>query len=157
MKYIKRSAEDVIKKQEKMFKAILITGARQVGKTTMLKNVKSNINYLTLDDMLLNQSAKEDPSLFLKSNKPPIIIDEIQYAPDLLRYIKIEIDKSDKKAMFYLTGSQQFHLMKNVSESLAGRIGILNLLGLSLREIKEIEFNKPFIPTKEYLDKEGDA
>ncbi len=152
MKYIKRSAEDVIKKQEKMFKAILITGARQVGKTTMLKNVKSNINYLTLDDMLLNQSAKEDPSLFLKSNKPPIIIDEIQYAPDLLRYIKIEIDKSDKKAMFYLTGSQQFHLMKNVSESLAGRIGILNLLGLSLREIKEIEFNKPFIPTKEYFE-----
>ena len=67
MKYIERSAENVIKKQEKMFKAILITGARQVGKTTMLKNVKSNINYITLDDMLLNQSAKEDPSLFLKS------------------------------------------------------------------------------------------
>lgn len=152
MKYIKRSAENVIKKQEKMFKAILITGSRQVGKTTMLKNVKSNINYITLDDMLLNQSAKEDPSLFLKSNKPPIIIDEIQYAPDLLRYIKIEIDNSDKKAMFYLTGSQQFHLMKNVSESLAGRIGILNLLGLSLREIKEIDFNRPFIPTKEYFE-----
>lgn len=153
MKYIKRSSEDVIKKQEKMFKAILITGARQVGKTTMLKNVKSNINYITLDDMLLNQSAKEDPSLFLKSNKPPVIIDEIQYAPDLLRYIKIAIDNSDKKAMFYLTGSQQFHLMKNVSESLAGRIGILNLLGLSLREIKGIDFNEPFIPTKEYFGK----
>ena len=134
-----------------MFKAILITGARQVGKTTMLKNIKSDINYITLDDMLLNQKAIEDPSLFLKSNKPPIIIDEIQYAPDLLRYIKIEIDNSEKKAMFYLTGSQQFHLMKNVSVSLAGRIGILNLLGLSLREIKEIEFNDEFIPTDEYL------
>ncbi len=153
MKYIKRSAENVISKQEKMFKAILITGSRQVGKTTMLKNIKSDINYITLDDMLLNQLANDDPSLFLKSNQPPIIIDEIQYAPDLLRYIKIAIDNSDKKAMFYLTGSQQFHLMKNVSESLAGRIGILNLLGLSLREIKEVDFNDPFIPTEEYLGK----
>lgn len=151
MKYIKRSAENVIKKQEKIFKAILITGARQVGKTTILKNLKSNVNYITLDDMILNQSAKEDPNLFLKSNKKPLIIDEIQYAPDLLRYIKIEIDKSEEKAMFYLTGSQQFHLMKDVSESLAGRVGILNLLGLSLREIKEIEFDNPFIPTEEYF------
>lgn len=152
MKYIKRSAEDVIKRQEKMFKAILVTGARQVGKTTMLRNLKSNTNYITLDDMILNQSANEDPNLFLKSNKKPLIIDEIQYAPDLLRYIKMEIDSSEEKAMFYLTGSQQFHLMKDVSESLAGRIGILNLLGLSLREIKEIDFNKPFIPTDEYLE-----
>lgn len=151
MKYIKRSAENVIRKQEKIFKAILITGARQVGKTTMLKNTKPNVNYITLDDMLLNQSAKEDPNLFLKSNKKPLIIDEVQYAPELLRYIKIELDNSEEKAIFYLTGSQQFHLMKNVSESLAGRIGILNLLGLSLREIKEIDFNNPFIPTEEYL------
>ncbi len=151
MKYIKRSAENVIKKQEKIFKAILITGARQVGKTTMLKNLKSNLNYITLDDMILNQSAKEDPNMFLKSNKKPLIIDEIQYAPDLLRYIKIELDNSEEKAVFYLTGSQQFHLMKDVSESLAGRIGILNLLGLSLREIKEIDFDKPFIPTEEYF------
>lgn len=151
MKYIKRSAENVIKKQEKIFKAILVTGARQVGKTTMLKNLKSNINYITLDDMILNQSAKEDPNLFLKSNKKPLIIDEIQYAPGLLRYIKIEIDEIEEKAMFYLTGSQQFHLMKDVSESLAGRIGILNLLGLSLREIKEVDFHEPFIPTEKYL------
>lgn len=151
MKYIKRSAENVIKKQEKIFKAILVTGARQVGKTTMLKNLKSSINYITLDDMILNQSAKEDPNLFLKSNKKPLIIDEIQYAPGLLRYIKIEIDEIEEKAMFYLTGSQQFHLMKDVSESLAGRIGILNLLGLSLREIKEVDFHEPFIPTEKYL------
>ena len=152
MKYIKRSAENTIKKQEKMFKALLVTGARQVGKTTMLKNLKSNINYITLDDMILNQAAVEDPNLFLKSNKPPNIIDEIQYAPDLLRYIKIAIDNSEEKAMFYLTGSQQFHLMKNVSESLAGRIGILNLLGLSLREIKGIDFNKVFVPNENYLE-----
>jgi len=153
MKYIKRNAESIIKRQEKMFKAILVTGARQVGKTTMLRNLKSDINYITLDDMILNQSAQEDPDLFLKSNKPPIIIDEIQYAPDLLRYIKIAVDNSDEKGMFYLTGSQQFHLMKNVSESLAGRIGILNLLGLSLREIKEIDFNEPFMPTNDYIEK----
>lgn len=153
MKYIKRLAESVIKKQESMFKTILVTGARQVGKTTMLKNIKPNINYITLDDMILNQSAVEDPELFLKANKPPIIIDEIQYAPNLLRYIKIAVDNSEKKAMYYLTGSQQFNLMKDISESLAGRVGILNLLGLSLREIKEIDFNEPFIPTEKYLNK----
>ena len=77
MKYFKRLAENVIEKQEKMFKTILVTGARQVGKTTMLKNMKADINYVTLDDMILNQSAIEDPELFLKSNKAPIIIDEI--------------------------------------------------------------------------------
>lgn len=153
MKYFKRLAEDVIKKQEKMFKTILVTGARQVGKTTMLKNIKPDINYITLDDMILNQSAVEDPELFLKANKPPIIIDEIQYAPNLLRYIKMAVDNSEKKALYYLTGSQQFNLMKDISESLAGRVGILNLLGLSLREIKEIDFNEPFIPTEEYLSK----
>lgn len=153
MKYIKRSAQEVIEKQEKLFKAILITGARQVGKTTMLKNMKPDINYITLDDLLLNQSALEDPDLFIKSNKPPVIIDEIQYAPDLLRYIKMAVDNSEQKAMFYLTGSQQFNLMKDVSESLAGRIGIINLLGLSLREIKQIDFNEPFLPTEEYINK----
>ncbi len=153
MKYINRLAEDVIKKQEKMFKTIIVTGARQVGKTTMLKNIKPDINYITLDDMILNQAAVEDPDLFLKSNKPPIIIDEVQRAPDLLRYIKIQVDNSEEKAQYYLTGSQKFNLMQNVTESLAGRIGILNLLGLSLREIKKIKFNEPFLPTEEYLNK----
>ena len=153
MKYINRLAEDVIKKQEKMFKTILVTGARQVGKTTMLKNIKPDINYITLDDMILNQAAVEDPDLFLKSNKPPIIIDEVQRAPDLLRYIKIQVDNSEEKAQYYLTGSQKFNLMQNITESLAGRIGILNLLGLSLREIKKIKFNEPFLPTEEYLNK----
>lgn len=152
MKYINRLAEDVIKKQEKMFKAILVTGARQVGKTTMLKNIKPDINYITLDDMILNQAAVEEPDLFLKSNKAPIIIDEVQRAPDLLRYIKIQVDNSEEKAQYYLTGSQKFNLMQNVTESLAGRIGILNLLGLSLREIKDINFNEPFLPTEEYLN-----
>ena len=151
MKYIKRLAEDVIKKQEKMFKVLLVTGARQVGKTTMLKNMKPDVNYVTLDDKILNQLAIEDGELFLKSNKAPLIIDEVQYAPELLRNIKIEVDNSDELAKYYLTGSQQFNLMKDVSESLAGRVGILNLLGLSLREIKEINFNKPFLPIDSYI------
>lgn len=153
MNYIKRAAEAVIQKQEKMFKTLLVTGARQVGKTTMLKNIKPDMPYVTLDDMILNQLAIEDSELFLKSNKPPIIIDEIQYAPTLLRNIKMIVDNTNQKGMFYLTGSQQFNLMKDVSESLAGRIGIINLLGLSLREIKEVDFNDPFIPTQEYIEK----
>ncbi len=157
MNYIKRSAEKVITKQEEMFKVILITGSRQVGKTTLLKNIKPNMKYITLDDLFLNQAAIEDPALFLKSNYPPIIIDEVQYAPNLFRYIKILVDenKSETETLFYLTGSQQFNLMKNISESLAGRVGILNLLGLSLREIKETDFHLPFIPTNEYFEKKS--
>lgn len=151
MKYIKRSAEQIILKQEKMFKVILVTGARQVGKTTMLKNMKPDMRYITLDDIIMNELAVEEPALFLKSNNPPIIIDEVQYAPELFRQIKILVDESEDKTIFYLTGSQQFSLMKDVSESLAGRVGILNLLGLSIREIKEIDFNQPFIPTEEHL------
>ena len=108
----------------------------------MLKNIKPDINYITLDDMILNQAAVEDPDLFLKSNKPPIIIDEVQRAPDLLRYIKIQVDNSEEKAQYYLTGSQKFNLMQNVTESLAGRIGNLNLLGVSLREIKKQQNQK---------------
>lgn len=152
MNYIKRHAEEVIKKQEKMFKVILITGARQVGKTTLLKNIKPDIKYITFDDMILAQQAIEEPGVFLKSNTTPIIIDEVQYAPQILRYIKMNVDETDEKARFYLTGSQQFNLMKNVSESLAGRVGILNLLGLSLREIKGDSFKNEFVPTKEYVE-----
>lgn len=152
MKYIKRHAEKVMAEQEKMFKVLLITGARQVGKTTMLRNLKPNISYLTLDDKILNDNAVNDPNMFLKSNPSPLIIDEIQYAPNLLRYIKINVDNNEKKAQYYLTGSQQFNLMKDVTESLAGRVGILNLLGLSMREIENCEFNEPFLPTEEYIN-----
>ena len=153
MKYIRRNAEEIMKKYEKKFNTILVTGARQVGKTTMLKNLKTDINYITLDDMLLYQAAKEDTEVFFKSNKLPIILDEIQYMPDLLKYIKITMDNSEEKNMFYLSSSQQIHLMKDIAEMLEGRVGILNLLGLSLREIKEINFNEAFIPTDMYLAK----
>jgi len=136
-----------------MFSTVLITGARQVGKTTLLKHLTEGISYVTLDDPILLQSAIEEAGSFFKTTPPPVIVDEIQYAPNLFSYIKMIADESGKKGQFYLTGSQQFKMMKNVSESLAGRIGIINLLGLSLREIKGDSFNEPFIPTVEYIDK----
>jgi hypothetical protein len=136
-----------------MFSAVLITGARQVGKTTLLKHMTSNIPYLTLDDPILLLSALEEAGSFFKTTPPPVIVDEIQYAPNLFSYIKMSADESGKKGQFFLSGSQQFKMMKNVSESLAGRIGIINLLGLSLREIKNDSFNKIFVPTEEYFAK----
>jgi len=153
MTYIYRNIENTIKKSAKMFSTVLITGARQVGKTTLLKHMAGGIPYVTLDDPILLQSAIEEAGSFFKTTPPPVIVDEIQYAPNLFSYIKMIADESGKKGQFYLTGSQQFQMMKNVSESLAGRIGIINLLGLSLREIKNDSFNESFIPTEEYIDK----
>ena len=153
MGYIYRNVETTINKAAAMFSTVLITGARQVGKTTLLKHMKSDITYLTLDDPILLQSALEEAGSFFKTTPPPVIVDEIQYAPNLFSYIKMSADESGKKGQFFLTGSQQFKMMKNVSESLAGRIGIINLLGLSLREIKNDTFNEIFVPTEEYFEK----
>ena len=153
MGYIKRNAETTIKRAAKMFPAIMITGARQVGKTTLVRHLARDIPYLTLDDPVLLQSAIEEAGSFFKSTPPPVIVDEIQYAPNLFSYIKMIADESGKRGLFYLTGSQQFKMMKNVSESLAGRIGIINLPGLSLREIKGDTFSEHFVPTEEYLAK----
>jgi hypothetical protein len=152
MVYIYRHLEITIKKIEKIFSTVLITGPRQVGKTTILKKLKNKLQYITLDDPIILQTAINEPGNFFKSINNAII-DEIQYAPDLFKYIKMIVDNNNKKGQFYLTGSQQFHLMKNVSETLAGRIGILNLLGLSLREINNIKFNLSFIPTEVYFKK----
>ncbi len=153
MRYINRNAETTINKAAKMFSTVLITGARQVGKTTLLRHTKSDIPYLTLDDPILLQNALEEAGSFFKTTPPPVIVDEIQYAPNLFSYIKMNADESGKKGQFFLTGSQQFKMMKNVSESLAGRIGIINLLGLSLREIRNDTFNEIFVPTEEYFAK----
>ncbi|MEW6242844.1 MAG: ATP-binding protein [Bacillota bacterium] len=150
--YIKRHMEETVKKAEGMFGAVLVTGPRQVGKTTMLRNVTRDIAYVTLDDPIVLSSALEEPGTFFKNTPPPVFIDEIQYAPSLFPYIKMILDRDRKKGQFFLSGSQQFSMMKNVSESLAGRIGILNLLGLSLREINNTDFNKPFVPTDEYIE-----
>jgi uncharacterized protein len=153
MEYIYRNVETTVNKAAKMFSAVLITGARQVGKTTLLKHIATDIPYLTLDDPILLQSAIEEAGSFFKTTPPPVIVDEIQYAPNLFSYIKIITDETKEKGRFYLTGSQQFQMMKNVSQSLAGRIGIINLSGLSLREIYGDNFNLPFIPDGEYFAK----
>ena len=150
--YIKRAIESTILRTEKGFKSILITGPRQVGKSTVLRHLYENRKYITFDNPVLLSETKNEPGLFFKNNKPPIILDEVQYISELFPYIKMECDKTDDKGKFCLTGSQQYHLMKNVSESLAGRVGILELSGLSMREISGCEFSKPFIPTEKYID-----
>lgn len=149
--YIKRHMEDTVRNISKMFGAILVTGPRQVGKTTLLKKVASDVEYVTLDDPIMLQSAREEPGTFFKNAPPPLFVDEIQYAPNLFPYIKMIIDSEHKKGQFYMSGSQRFVMMKNVTESLAGRLGLIELLGLSLREIRGVEFSEPFIPTDEYF------
>lgn len=143
--YIKRSIEQTITKLSEEFPVIVITGARQVGKSTMLRMIKDEgMNYVTLDDMDVRNLALSDPKYFLEQYSYPLLIDEIQYAPDLLPYIKMIVDEERLKrlknneptrALFWLTGSQQFNVMKNISESLAGRVGVLSLYSLSLSEI----------------------
>ena len=144
--YINRTLEKHIKQLSNQFKVILVTGARQVGKSTLLKHCDPERNYVTLDDYRAREMALNDPELFLQRYKAPLIIDEIQYAPSILSYIKIAVDNSDKKGQYWLTGSQQFHMMKNVTESLAGRVAIVDLKGLSLKELDGLE-QAPFIPT----------
>ncbi len=150
--YIERTVENTIKNYSKQFKVVLVTGARQVGKSTVLKHCDSERNYVSLDDLVERELAVNEPQLFLERHKAPLIIDEIQYAPNLLSYIKLEVDKSDTKGLYWLTGSQQFHLMKNVSESLAGRVGIIDLMGLSLSEINKKIYYKPFSTSLEYIE-----
>ena len=110
MSYIKRSIEHFVLRSGKSFKSILVTGPRQVGKSTLLKELFPERKYISLDDPFLEDQAKQDGSMFLTLNPPPITIDEIQRAPILFRYIKIKCDESEEKGLFYLTGSQQFRL-----------------------------------------------
>lgn len=153
MSYIKRHIEQSLLKANKSFKALLVTGSRQVGKSTLLKEVFPDHNYITFDNPLLLSQAQNEPGMFFLNNRCPITLDEVQYIQELFPYIKIECDKSNEKGLFALTGSQSFQLMKHVSESLAGRLAIFELSGLSLREIDEIDFNQPFIPNKEYISR----
>lgn len=149
--YRKRLAESTVNTLSKMFGAILVAGPRQVGKTTMLKNITNDISYTSLDDIIVRTSAQEQSGTFFKDNPPPVFVDEIQKAPVLFEQIKMHIDKDHKKGQFFMCGSQQFKMMKGVSESLSGRIGLMTLLGYSLREIKNVDFNMPFIPTENYF------
>ena len=143
----KRESVDFIKNVSDTFKVLLITGPRQVGKTTLLLSLKpNNMNYVTLDDVNLRRQAQEDPKMFLEEHPWPLLIDEAQYAPELFSYIKIIVDKEQKNGMYWLTGSQQFHLMKNASDSLAGRVGIINLNSFTYSEIIQNENKKLFDP-----------
>jgi len=158
--YFHRHIEPVVERIAKRKPVLVLTGARQVGKSTMLKEVYSDINYVALNRPLVRESAKENPSLFFEANKPPVIVDEIQKAAELFDYIKDIVDEEKKKGQFYLTGSQSMKLMKNVSESLAGRAGVIRMLGLSMRELARIAYRKPFLPMPEHMDsmiKEGAA
>lgn len=151
MEYIRRSIEDIVLKSEKTFKSILVTGARQTGKSTVLQKLFPEKKYVPVDDPFIEEQAVEQPEMFMMLNPPPVIYDEVQRAPNLFRYIKIKCDESDERGMFCLSGSQPLELMEGVSESLSGRIGIIELSGLSMREIKGDSFNRSFVPTMEYV------
>lgn len=155
--YIERAAEDLVRRYSEHFKVVVVTGPRQVGKTTMLKHLMEEDavdgverSYVTLDSTAVLTAAKEDPALFLQRYHPPVLIDEIQKAPELLPYIKEIVDASPENGTVWLTGSQPFHLMKRVSESLAGRAGVIEMLGLSNAEIEGIP-TEPFDPSPEYF------
>lgn len=139
MEYISRHMENKVLELSKSYSAILLTGPRQAGKTTMLRLLAERENigreYVSLDDLNTRDMAKNDPALFLQLHKPPVLIDEVQYAPELFTYIKIHIDEHHNPGDFWMTGSQIFRLMQGVQESLAGRVALLHMSPMSQREI----------------------
>ncbi|MDO5445614.1 MAG: ATP-binding protein [Eubacteriales bacterium] len=141
MRYIPRSLEKVVSQVTKEYPVVLVTGPRQVGKTTMLQKMMEGTSrsYVTLDDLNERELAKTDPEMFLQLHKPPVLIDEVQYAPELFTYIKIHVDKSHTPGDFWLTGSQIFKLMKGVQESLAGRVAVLSMTSMSQAELDGVE------------------
>jgi predicted AAA+ superfamily ATPase len=150
---LKRTMQPVIEKISKGFPVILLTGMRQVGKSTLFEMLKeSNRKYVSLDNFDDRKLAQTNPALFIQRYEPPLIIDEVQYAPQLLTYIKIYVDSHKKDGDFWLTGSQKYELMKGIQESLAGRIAILDMLGLSYKErIKKPFESKPFLPSMDMM------
>jgi len=154
---LERTLRPALELAAKGFRVILLNGQRQVGKTTLLRNMTKGTkrSYVSLDDMNARKLAQTDPELFIQQYPPPVIIDEVQYAPELFPYIKIYVDEHrEEKGAFWLTGSQKYRLMKGVQESLAGRIAIFDLMGLSYREkIKKPSSSKPFLPA---MDKPAD-
>ena len=153
---IKRHIEAIVEQRAKNSKAIMLTGPRQVGKSTLFKHLFGTVNQVTFDDDLLLAQAEDDMNLFLLNNPCPLMIDEVQKCPAIFNKLKITLDNTDTYGNFYLTGSQKLQLMEGVSESLAGRISVVELEGLSLREIYTVPFTKHFIPTENYLkEREG--
>ncbi len=145
MNYIKRDIENKILSLSQEYACLLITGPRQVGKTTVLRQLMSSErNYVTLDDIEERKLAKNDPALFLQMHDLPVLIDEVQYAPGLFSYIKIAIDNGASPGSFWLTGSQSFRMMELAQESLAGRTALLHMPGLSQHEIYGSGDSMPF-------------
>lgn len=136
MPYLHRVLEDRFLELSGFFKVVLLTGARQTGKTTMLQHLAEGTgrSYATLDEPLVRETAKKDPVAFFQQFPPPVMIDEVQYAPELFPVIKLLADRSGSPGQFWLTGSQQYSMMVNVRESLAGRVGILRMHGLTQGE-----------------------
>lgn len=164
MDWIARTITDFLSKTIDSFPAVLITGPRQVGKSSLLQMVGENFEYITFDNPIFLQQAKEDPELFFLNHSAKLILDEIQYVPELFPYLKMRIDAMRFAAMqdnrpaeclFLLSGSQAYHLMQNVSESLAGRLAILPLQGISYRERKNVTCALPFLPTEDYFSARG--
>jgi uncharacterized protein len=155
MTYYARTLNEGWLAASRQFPAMLLTGPRQVGKTTFLQHIcAKDRRYVTLDDPAVRMLANSDPALFMERYPPPILIDEIQYAPGLLPYIKMEVDSKRKPDAFWLTGSQQFSLMKGISETLAGRVAIMNMLGFSNRERHRLELDvPPFLPEEQVIRK----
>src|SRR3989344_8153475 len=148
--YVRRLLEKSLKEAIKSFPAVFIGGPRRSGKTTLTKTFLKGYNYVLLDEADVRSLAIEDPRGFLEKYPPPVIIDEIQNAPDLLPYIKARIEKNKKPGQWIITGSQQWTLMKGISETLAGRIAILHLHPLSLDEIQNT--SRPYLSTAEAFD-----
>ena len=151
MAYIERAITPVMKKRVSSSKCLLLTGARQVGKSTLVKHVFPAYHRANFDDRLTRLQAREEPKLFFLNNPRPLFIDEVQKESGILEEIKMIVDESDQRGDFILSGSQKLELMKGISESLAGRVSIMELAGLSLREINGIMFNRHFIPSSQYL------
>jgi len=148
-----RTMAHIIRQVNDSFPVLLVAGPRQVGKTTLLEMcTDDDRNYVTLDDLDARALAQNDPGLFVQTYPAPLFIDEVQYAPALFSYIKIAVDKEKKNGMYWLTGSQKFHLMKGITESLAGRVAILDLLGLSQAELDQRQgVSQPFLPNSEWI------
>ena len=151
MEYLHRAIEDIALHADRTFKGVLITGARQTGKTRMIKALFPDKKYVLIDDPFVEEQANTNPNMFMMLNQPPVVYDEVQRAPGLFRYIKIACDSADTNGLFCLSGSQPLELMERASESLSGRIGIIELLPLSQREINHDPFNHPFLPTLDYI------
>ena len=151
MAYIQRAISNILKSRVKTSKCTLIVGARQVGKSTLVRHEFSEYNRTNFDDRLTRLQAKEEPKLFFINNPCPLFIDEVQKEGSIMEEIKQIVDESEERGQFILSGSQKLELMKDASESLAGRVSVYELCGLSLREIYQIGFNKHFVPTDEYI------